>query len=357
MKTTTISPKVDSSQVTAIANILKTAHKFLIIQADNPDADSLGSAVALEALLAALGKDVYSYSATGVPAYLHYIDGWNRVNTDLPSAFDATIIVDTATITLLERLKIPANFQMLAKKPCIVIDHHANTSSDIPFATVTINDPAASSTGELLYRIAQTLQWPVNAEAANAIMAAILGDTQGLTNISATAHTYKIMAELIEIGANRPRLEELRREMSKMDPRVFKYKATLIQRTELFANDRLALVTIPQEEINQFSPLYNPAPLIQQDMLQINSVQIALVLKKYETGRVLGSIRCNPRAPIASDLAAAFGGGGHPYAAGFKLTDVSSFDETVQQCVKIATELLNKIADQEEIHETIRYTF
>lgn len=347
-----------SNQVFAlVAELIDNAQKILVIQADNPDADSLGSALALEQILGELGKNVYLYCGVEVPTYLRYTEGWSRVATTLPSQFDLSIIVDTSTNTLLQKMNDADQHQWLATKPCLVLDHHLETDNSIAYASLVINRPDLSSTGELIYLLAKVLNWPIDQKAGEAITTAILGDTQGLTNESASAATYRVIADLIDLGVNRPKLEELRRLMSKMDQKIFRYKATLIDRTELHANNRIALVTIPQEEINTYSPLYNPAPLIQSDMLQIADVRVALVLKHYDDGKILGSIRCNNGAPIAATLAAKFGGGGHAHAAGFKITDGTTIKDIASQCIVICTELLDSIAPNEDNHETIQYSF
>jgi nanoRNase/pAp phosphatase (c-di-AMP/oligoRNAs hydrolase) len=51
------------------------------------------------------------------------------------------------------------------------------------------------------------------------------------------------------------------------------------------------------------------------------SVEIAIGYKIYSDGKITAKIRCNYGSPIANDLAVKFGGGGHPYAAGFKILD------------------------------------
>src|SRR5690606_15438866 len=119
----------------------------------------------------------------------------------------------------------------------------------------TINDSSKSSTGELIYSIAKSIGWPLPKDAAEFIMTSILADTMGLTTNNTTADTYRVMAELVESGVSRPRLEEQRRAFNKMQPVIFKYKAELIERTEII-DDKLAIVVIPQQEINDYSPLY-----------------------------------------------------------------------------------------------------
>lgn len=324
-----------------IERIVADAQRIVIIQAENPDGDSLGSTLALEQVLGDLGKEPLMYCAVDMPTYLRYLSGWDRIGAELPARFDASIIVDASTMTLFEHLNL-ADQKRLAEKPCVILDHHETVDNLVPFATVTVNDHHRASTGELIYLLSKQLKWPVSKEAGDFICASILGDTQGLSNQLASAETYRVMAELIDAGLDRPRLEELRREYGKMPPEIFRYKAELIGRTEFAIDGKLAMVSVPQAEINQYSPLYNPAPLIQGDMLQTAGVELAVVLKHYDEGKVTGAIRCNPGAPIAAELAESLGGGGHAFASGFKVNDGRGLDEIKRQCLATADELLNK---------------
>ncbi|HXR49410.1 MAG TPA: DHHA1 domain-containing protein, partial [Verrucomicrobiae bacterium] len=208
---------------------------------------------------------------------------------------------------------------------------------------VMINDHTRASAGELIYLLAKQLNWPLTVAAEEFLMTSILGDTQGLSNQLASAETYRIMAEFVEHGVNRPQLEELRREYGKMQPTIYRYKGQLIQRTEISEAGKIAHVTIPQSEINEYSPLYNPAPLIQNDMLQTTGVQVAIVFKQYDDGRITGAIRCNPTAGIAAELAEQLGGGGHAFASGFKVTDGRSINEIRADCLAKAAGLLAKL--------------
>lgn len=327
-----------------IKAILADAKRIVVLQADNPDADSLGSALALEAILSEAGKDVALYCGVDIPDYLKYLPGWSRVLREMPKNFDASIIVDASTKTLFEKAITSGEFQWLSTKPCIVLDHHAETTNDIAFASVVRNEPEASSTCELIYAVCMELFGSVPQDAYDPLMTGILGDTQGLTNPLAGAETYRVMSELIRAGADRPALEEKRRAAGKMQESVYRYKGELISKTELAADGRLATVSIFQDEINTYSPLYNPGPLIQGDMLQIEGVLVGIVFKVYDDGKVTAMIRCNPGAEIANKIAVEFGGGGHGFAAGFKRTDGSSFDEIKKACIAYTNELLDNVS-------------
>lgn len=329
------------TEVEHIKQIIADAQKILIIQADNPDADSLASALALEMILHEMGKEPMLYCGIDMPEYLKYLPGWDRVDRQIPSTFDASIIVDTSAMSLLEQLQQSGSQGWVASKPVIVLDHHNETAGDIPFATVTINDAEKVSTGELIYAIGKELEWPLSLQTLELIMTSILADSMGLITEVTSAATYRVMAELVEAGVSRPKLEEQRRAFNKMPETILHYKGRLLDRTEIH-DGMIALVIIPQDEINEFSPLYNPAPLIQPDHLQTEGIRISIVLKSYDSGRVTGAIRCNHNAPVGAELAKSFGGGGHAYASGFKL-DTGEIAAVRLQCIERARELLQNL--------------
>jgi phosphoesterase RecJ-like protein len=335
-----------------IKQLVDDAQHIVVVQADNPDADSLGSALALEQILGDQGKQVSLYCGVDMPGYLKYLTGWSRVSKELPANFDLSIIVDASTVSLLGELANNGGLDKLANKPCAVLDHHANVQNPIEFANASLVDGQISSTGELIFSLAKQLGWPLDQTSGEAIMTAILGDTQGLSNDLARAATYRVMADLTELGVDRVSLEEQRRAFSKMAPAIYKYKAELIRRSELSDEGRIIDVVIPQSEIHEFSPLYNPAALVQFDMLQVSGVQLAIVFKKYDSGRVTAAIRSNREAPIAGQLAEAMGGGGHNYASGFKVEDGRPFNEIKSECLQLARNLLNKL-EQDQTDETV----
>ncbi len=330
-------------QSSEISKIINESNKIVIIQADNPDGDSLSSSLALEQILNDMGKDTYLYCGIEMPEYLKHLSGWDRVSKEIPNQFDVSIVVDTSAMILLEKLNASRYRSWVASKPVIILDHHADVKCDIPYATVVLNNKQAVSTGEAIHQLATQLKWPLNIHAKTFIASSILADSLGLTTEETSSETYRTMADLIDGGVDRPALEEARRALMKMPEPIFRYKARLIERTELYADGHIAIVTVPYDEITTYSPLYNPAPLIQTDMLQTEKVRVAIVLKHYKDGKITGSIRCGYNAKIASDLAEHFGGGGHPYASGFKIDDGRSLKDTKAECLKVAEHLLDRV--------------
>ena len=307
-----------------------------IIQAENPDGDSLGSAIALDYLLE--GKDISLYCPIDIPKYLHYFPDWSRVTTEFNFKADGYIIVDTAAEVLLSKLlEDTAIKNRLYSAPVLVIDHH-ETEDDINFPHESIIEvrPAAA---EVVFEIAKSCDLEIDKPAAEALMQGIMSDTLGLTGVAVTARTFEIMAELSKLGANIGELEEKRREYMKKSQRIFEYKAELIKRSEFYLDGALATVLIPWEDIEEYSDEYNPNVLILEELRMVEGVKVAVAVKTYPDGKVTGKIRCSGDASIADKIASYFGGGGHPYAAGFRTYD-TSYEEVVKDLVKIVPELL-----------------
>jgi len=324
-----------------INELIQSSKKIVIIQADNPDGDSLGSSVALEQILTLANKDPLMFCGVSIPSYLQYIPGWDRVNSELPSNFDLSIIVDTSAISLLDSLTKKNLLGKVRSRPCIIIDHHT-TEKTIDFATISLNIPTACATGEVIYELAKQLNWANSKIGNDVIAAAILSDSLGLTVSSVSARSVHIIGELVETGVSLSALENARRDHMRKSSELVHYKGQLLERIEYFNQDKLALLTIPWKEIEQYSPFYNPAILALDDMrLTINTI-IAVVLKEYPNGKITGKIRSNYGYPLANKLAEKFGGGGHEYASGFKLTDNIDLNDLKQQLIVKCQELFNE---------------
>lgn len=318
------------------SDFLENKSKICIIQAENPDGDSLGSALALDYLLE--GKEISLYCPVDIPKYLHYFGDWSRVTNEFNFRADGYIIVDTAAEILLSKLLDDTAIKnRLYSAPVLVIDHH-ESEDDINFPHESIIEvkPACA---ELIYEIATSQKLAINKPAAEAILQGISSDTLGFTSSAVSARTFEIAAELTRLGANISELEENRREYMKKSPRILDYKADLIKRIDYSLDGDLATVHIPWDDIREFSDEYNPNVLILEELRLVEGVKVAVAVKTYPDGKVTGKIRCAYGYGIAEQVAGYFGGGGHEYAAGFRTYD-TSYEEVLKDLVKIVPELL-----------------
>ena len=320
-------------------DILNAAQKIIVIQAENPDGDSIGSAVALEEILGDMGKDVSLYCPVDIPRYLRYIKGWDRVTNEFDTKADMAIIVDTASSVLLSKvLAIPAANNFLNTKPVLVLDHHT-TATDLEFPHELVSQPVVA-TGELIFNLATENNWPINAQAAEDMLIAIMSDSLGLTTPNVTPETFAVAGKLTELGAKNYEIEERRREFIKKSPEILAYKGKLIERVEYFLDGALAVVHVPFEEIEQYSDQYNPGALIGDELRLVEGVQVNAVIKTYPDGKLTARLRSN--APISEAIAGFFGGGGHKYAAGFRIYE--SYDQTLKELIDATDKALKEQA-------------
>jgi phosphoesterase RecJ-like protein len=240
------------------------------------------------------------------------------------------IIVDTFAEALIQQaLAQPGVRHFLESHPVIVIDHHQDATGDFPFDSIAFNDPTAVATSEILYRLAKEAGWNITPDAAESMFISIQADSLGLTTPATTADSYQVAADLVLLGAHPSEIENRRREYMKKPADILKYKGELIGRIEYYLDGKLATVHIPWDDIQEYSDRYNPSVLVLEEMRMVDTVQVAVAIKTYPDGKLTGKIRVN--APIAEQVAGYFGGGGHQYAAGFKVFE--NYDTIITELI------------------------
>lgn len=296
-----------------IKKLVDEAQTILILQPDNPDGDSMGSALGLEEILGDLGKTPVMYSYKPSEPYLRLNEGWDRVSQTFPKAFDLTILVDTASPTLLTNTLEKFGAE-LSKRPAIVIDHH-NSRSEMGFITHELIQPTAASTGEQIVQLAEALEWPMNEQAGTKLAAAIISDSLNLTVAMTNYGTVAALASCVKAGANLSEMNTRKREANALTSELLTLKAQLLTTVDYAFDGRLAVATIDAETMAKHKDDHDPCDLIIWEMQWVKGVEVAAVFKHYGT-----KIKCSMRAkrPIAAKLAEAFDGGGHDRAAAFR---------------------------------------
>lgn len=331
-----------------VEKFLSEKKRLVIVQGDNPDADSLASSLALEELFGELGIDTTMYCSIDVGHHLRYLDGWDRVTNELPNDFDGWVLVDCEYLRLLDNVNSAGLLSRLRTKPLFVIDHH-DSPSDIDFAEILLNDPDSGATGEVIYKVARVFNWNINKRAAEMMAVSILSDTLGFNSEFMHGHSgpLRTMAELVELGVKLGELNERRLRQFQITPEIFAYKAELMKRVQFHYENTIATLEIPHDEIKEYSMDYNPTVVLDETRM-IQNLAVMIGFKSYERNgslyRITGRIRCGYGYKIAKDLAMHFkDGGGHVYAAGFKIEgDDLKLDEIKNETILKAHELLQQ---------------
>lgn len=321
---------------TAIQSI-NDVKRIVVIQAENPDGDSLGSSLALEEIIGDQGKAVSMYCPIDIPRYLRYFPGWDRVTSEFDTSAELAIIVDTSADVLLGKtLETPGLRHFLETRPVVVIDHHASEST-LSFEHIMVNEDVVA-TSHVIYDMAHQANWSINQTAAEHLLASLMSDSLGLTTPNVTAASFQLAANLTELGASNSRIEERRREFMKKAPEILEYKGKLIERIDYHLNGKLAVVHVPFEEIEAYSDKYNPGALIGDELRFVEGVEVSCVIKTYPDGKLTARLRSN--IPVSEQIAGYFGGGGHAYAAGFRIYE--TLDSTIPELVAAVEKTLKE---------------
>ena len=176
---------------------LRAASRVTIICHENPDADTLGAALALRIASERLGKEAEVVAADPIPpwlAFLPLVDEVRRVPALEP---DVAVVVDGP----LSRTGAVARDcgEWLARARVLNIDHHVSNAGDEGAAAWV--DPEAAATCEMVALMLPDLGVEMDPAIATALTAGIVQDTHTFAHPNATPRTLRVTAELVEAGA------------------------------------------------------------------------------------------------------------------------------------------------------------
>ena len=296
-----------------IGDIIRRHQTFLVGGHVRPDGDVLACQLALGLTLQGLGKTVEIWNPDGMPhkyTFLPHADLVQRPPAQ-PRAFDVVIAVDTATRDRLggicDRL-IPGTIG-------VNIDHHI---SNTRYGEVNWIETRAAATGEMLYELLQANQWPFTPDIASNLFVAISTDTGSFRYSNTTPRTLRLAADLVEAGAN---VAELSRRCFESYPLS---RVRLLQLAmaglKLSAGGHVGRVWLTREMYQQSGALPEDTEGMIDYIRAIDSVMVALVFEQEKAGVVRVSLRSKSNKVSVDKIAAQFGGGGHPAAAGAHLS-------------------------------------
>ncbi len=293
-----------------IAEVLRRSQRIAISSHIRPDADSIGSGLALYFILTAMGKEVHYFNTDKAPFPLSELPGFNEIEYAqiYPAPFDVVVLVEGGTEERTGITHLDAYFT-------INIDHHATSVYN---STINWVDPRAAAVGELVYELARELAVPLTREIGFNLYAAISSDTGSFKYSNTTAKSLKIASELVKKCHFEPvEVSELlfysnHLEKVKMIQKVL---ATL----ELRMDNRIAIIHFQREYLDQLSLKDIETEDIISIARSIRGVDVTLFFKEIGENYYRVSIRS--RGTINSQLVAkVFNGGGHTHAAGFFYT-------------------------------------
>ncbi|HPU00701.1 MAG: bifunctional oligoribonuclease/PAP phosphatase NrnA [Firmicutes bacterium] len=284
---------------------------FNLVSHMQPDGDSIGSLLALGEALAMLGKGVRLFTPAPVPRKYAFLPGSENISagSDGWEEEAAAVVVDCSD---LERT---GHFKEQIRRAAVVIniDHHVTNRR---FGTANLVDPEAAATGEIVFRLLESLQLKPTASIAECLYVAISTDTGSFKFENTTAAAHRAAAALLESQPLNPGIISQRL----FDEHPLSYLLLLkkvLGTLELYGGKRVAVITASRDMLEQCGAQPDELDGIINYARNIEGVEIGIMFYIDGSGEI--KIGFRSKNIDVSALAGRMGGGGHPRAAGCRL--------------------------------------
>ena len=305
----------------AAAELLSAAQRVGVVCHVFPDADTLGSGLALALVLDNAGKSVQvSFAAPAdLPESLQSLPGAHLLVEPDAMRRDADLVVtvDIPSVNRLGALRELAN----SEREVLVIDHHASNQL---FGTANFVDPSADSTTMLVADLLDAWGKPIDLGVAHCLYAGLTTDTGSFRWASARAH--RLAARLVDLGVDNALISRTLLDSHPFAwlPMLSRVLASAQLLPDAAGGRGLVYTVVGHQEWAKARP--EEVESIVDIVRTTQQAEVAAVFKEIEPGHWSVSMRAKSYDLAA--LASTFGGGGHHLAAGYSAT--GSADEVVQ---------------------------
>ncbi len=295
---------------------IEDSEKILIVTHQNPDGDALGSQSALCQLLKKMGKNSYAVCLDEIPNLFSFLEGVKSVDNDfLLGDFDLIIILDCGDLKrtgFASRLKKNLKF----RKKIINIDHHPR--NDIhKIASINIVDYNASSTAEIIFKIAQIWGIVIDSKIATSLLCGIYNDTGGFKHSNTTPEVLKITSELLSLGARLKQITNNITNAKKLS--TLKLWGLVLSRIRKIEKLGLVVSVITLEDIKKYQANVSDLAGVVNLINTIPDSSAAILFYEIQNGKIKASLRTEKNNIDVSCLARIYGGGGLKKASGFTI--------------------------------------
>ncbi len=310
-------------EATHIADVLIRSRCVVLVAHVNPDADALGSALALGLALESLGVDVHvAFDIPDqTPESLRELPGQHLITRRVPERPDTVVTLDVASVGRLGRLARLLD----CAGTSVVIDHHASNPG---FGQLNWIEPHAAATAMMVAELIDELGVPIDAEIAANLYAGLATDTVNFRFAGGAGH--QLAARLVEAGAEPSKIL-----LPISDSHPFRWLGMLGRVLSEATLDPAAaggngLVTVRvligeaaglrQEELDSIIDIVRTA----------QEADVAAVIKQTADHEWQVSMRARNGVDVGA-VATSLGGGGHPRSAGYSYT--GDYDALIEQLV------------------------
>jgi phosphoesterase RecJ-like protein len=325
----------DPAALQRVADTLRGARRIASLCHENPDADTLGAALAVALIAERLGKE-YEIVCADRPAPMYsFLPRFDQIVSEPTGLADVAVVCDAAT---LERIgPIASRYAAwLARTEIVNIDHHV---TNLGFGTANLVDATAAATCEIVAALLPELGIELDAELATALLAGIVRDTNGFADASTSPRTLRHTANLLEAGA--PLAEIYRIILDEMPYERMLLWGKLLHELGQRHGGRVIFACLTQAMLDETNTEQPDADGVAEFIAQAKGADITLLLREVGAQATRVSIRTSA-AVSAADIARPFAGGGHLRRAG--CTVQAALQQAVIQVLEVCDAQLSEDA-------------
>lgn len=327
---------------------LSQARKVVITTHHKPDADALGSSLAMANYLLKKGHSVQVITPSDYPTFLHWMKGNEDVmvysNETKRQCQDFIIeaeVLFALDFSVLSRINDLGEMVRAATAYKVNVDHHLEPED---FADFQYWSTKAAATCELCYELILALgdESAIDADIADCLYAGIMTDTGGFRHPNTTKNVHEIVAQLIEKGANNCQVSKNIYDKNSHERLKFIGYA-LSEKLVVLPELKVAYFAISDADQKKFNTKTGDSEGLVNYALSIEGITLAGLFKEAEEGVKL-SLRSIGDFPANEMATQFFNGGGHKNAAGGKVD--MSLEDTVNLFLEAIKSYKNQLEEE-----------
>lgn len=295
-----------------IADVITRHDSFLVTSHVRPDGDSIGSTLALYHMLRNMGKSALVYNQDRTPGNYQFLPGAADIIHELPATHNSEVVF-ILDCSELERIGDDAE-KITGEGLMINIDHHISNSRFCELAYIDIH---ASSTAELVFRLADAMNITVTKDIADNLYTGIITDTGGFRYGSTSQEALATASSMVACGADPQWLSENIYE-SNPEAKV-RLLARVLQSLTLYQDAKIAYLVVDQRSLNDTGAKMEHTEGFVDIPRSIAGVAVSILFSEMSDNQYKISLRSKGHYNIAH-VAEKFAGGGHANAAACRLS-------------------------------------
>lgn len=333
-----------------LSKYLETSRRIVIIGHKNPDGDAVGSTLGLKHYLDKKGHQTQVLMPNEFPDFLHWIPGvetvyrFDRQNNQCVKALAKSNIIFLLDFNALHRVGDDMK-NTLAKyeNDFALIDHHQQPD-DFEYM---YSDTTMSSTCQMVYNFIEMFNDLdlIDENIATALYTGIMTDTGSFRFRSTTSRTHRIIADLIDKGAQNDRIHSNIYDANSHSRLMLLGRA--LSNLKVLSEYKTAYITLNQKDKDEFNYEKGDTEGVVNYALSLKGIVFAVIfIEDVEQRIVKISFRSKGSFSVNKFARNHFSGGGHDNAAGGR-SDMN-IDETIKKFTSLLPEYKNDLFNSYE---------